>query len=111
MHQPGDSIFNILGIKGAYATPELSTTNGGHITCDYLVTCVSSGGAETRILDNGVEGQLKIIVAVATLTGTVTVTPTKFVSSTFALDAVTKTWIGIFTRGLWHTIGGTATVS
>lgn len=101
----------LIKILEALADTELSTTDAEHITCDHLVTKMDSAGAETRTLDNGKEGQIKVLVAVATLTGTITVTVTNFVSTSVAFDTVLKTWIGIFVDGLWHTLGGTATVT
>lgn len=111
MLEAAKTFFEVLKAKCLKMSTELSTTDGETIDCKYTVTKIDSAGAETRVLANGAEGQIKILAAVATLTGTVTVTPTNFVSTSIALDAVTKTWIGIFLNGKWVTLGGTATVS
>jgi hypothetical protein len=104
MFESADQIINWLKVsKGLILATEVSSTTAEALSTDVPVTFLTSAAAETRTLPNAKEGQLKIIVAKATLTGTVTLTPTNLANgTTLAFDAAGDFWIGIFHAGEWH---------
>jgi hypothetical protein len=92
---------------------DLNTTNASAISVATPTTFITSAGAETRTLANGYLGQEKTIIAKATMTGTVTITPTNLANGTnVVMTAAGNSWTGVFYGGEWHTktiIGATIT--
>jgi hypothetical protein len=111
MLESADQIIGLLKIGALLADADLSSTNAESIGVSKLVTKLSSAGAETRTLQNGAEGQVKILAMTTYIATGIVVTPASFASTSIAFDSVLKTWIGIFLNGKWRTLGGTATVT
>lgn len=111
MFEAAKQLLDLLKLGGLIADADLSSTNAESIGLSKLVTKMSCAGAETRTLQNGAEGQIKILVMTTYVSTGIVVTPSHFASTSIAFDAVTDTWIGIFLNGLWRTLGGTASVT
>ena len=111
MIEAANSIFNKIKVLLALILgTEVSSVASSAIDPLIPVTFLTSAAAETRTLGNAPEGTVKRIIAKATLTGTVTVTPSALalvgaVHTTIAFDAVGDSWTGIFHAGEWHAIG------
>lgn len=111
MLESAKQIIELLKLGGLIADADLSSTNAESIGVSKLVTKLSCAGGETRTLQNGAEGQVKILAMTTYVTTGIVVTPTNFVSTSIAFDSVLKTWVGIFLNGKWRTLGGTASVT
>jgi hypothetical protein len=77
----------------------------------YLVVDITqAGGAETRGLANGREGQILVMICTA-FAANVVVTPSAIVGTTITFTADEQIWIGLFIKGEWHTLYASATVA
>ena len=75
------------------------------------LTIFESTTTSAMTLADGYQGQIKIVL-MTVASGTMTITPSNFVDSTIAFDAVGEIWVGLFYRSQWHTIVATgATVA
>ena len=78
-----------------------------------VIDLTQAGGAETRGLANGTQGQRLLIVNTAYAADTV-ITPTALANATaITFNAVGDAWEGIFLNGEWWTINlyGTAAIA
>jgi len=104
MDQPADSIFTKIVAKALMLGVDTSAVDAEHITCENVVTLITqAGGAETRTLDRGAEGQMKILINTVFAANTV-VAATLLSGTGITFSAAGQAWIGVFAGGVWHTI-------
>jgi len=110
MIEAAGSIFPEALIHILRLGTDVSATDAETITADEPVTFITqAGAAETRVLANGAEGQLKILINKTYAADTV-VTPTALANgTTITFNAAGDCWMGIFHAGEWHTCAGLAT--
>ena len=84
---------------------DYNSTDASAISVATLVTVLTSGGAETRTLPNGREGQVKILLGGSTVTGAITVTPAAMNGySNVAIGDEGRGVILLFSKGKWSII-------
>lgn len=112
MHESADQIINKLKVGGIIHKVYLSETDGETIdpTGYSLINITQAGGAETRVLGNGAEGQELWMICTA-FAANVVVTPIGFVGSTITFDTDEDYWHGVFLAGEWHGLHQAATVA
>jgi len=106
MHQAADTIFDKIKVeKATLLGVDVNSTNASAISLETPVTVLTSGGAETRTLANGREGQRKILLGGTTVTGAITITPASLQGYTnIAIGAAGRGCELLFTGGKWHCI-------
>ena len=92
---------------------DFNDTDESAISVITPCTVLSSAAAETRTLPNGREGQRKILVGGATVTGAITITPASLQGYTaIAIGAAGRGCELIFNKGAWHCFAlGGATIA
>ena len=113
-----DSSMMIDGISGTIVGPiskivgDVQQISGpGAISLDTLITEITTTGADAYTLDNGILGQVKIILAADISSGTGTVTPTTVQGgTTLTFDAVGESITLIYTSLGWMRTAGAAGV-
>jgi len=112
MHQAADTIFDKIKVeKATLLGTDLNVTNASAISLETPCTILTSGGAETRTLANGREGQRKILVGGTTVTGNIVITPASLQGyTTITIGAAGRGAELIFSAGKWHcfALGGAA---
>jgi hypothetical protein len=114
MFESADQKINKLIVDEEFAVgSDTNATDASAISIATPCTILTSGGAETRTLGNGVEGQRKILVGGATVSGNITITPTNLQGYTsIVIGAAGRGCELLFAAGQWHcfSLGG-ATIS
>jgi len=104
MHQAADSHFDkVLVEKMLAGGVDYNAVDASAISLETIITVLTSGGAETRTLANGREGQIKILQGGITVTGAITITPSNLAGYATVVIAAAGRGAGLFfSRGEWH---------
>ena len=104
MLEAADTIFTKALVKGLQFGVDTSDVDAAVITCANVVTLITqAGAAETRTLENGAEGQVKILIN--TVYAAATVVAAKLLAGTgITFGAAGHAWMGVFAGGVWHTL-------
>jgi hypothetical protein len=87
------------------STPEV--VNTGAVSLTVLRTHINLSGSQSITIPNGVDGQMKVIIA-AVGTGGVTTLTGSLYANTIQFSKLGDTALLLFTGGKWAQVGGTA---
>lgn len=112
--EEAESRFKSLesGTLGGPTSTETSTTNGGALSTNVLVSNIATAGAETRTLAAPTQdGQMKLI-NMSVNGGNATIALTNFDTGTTAtFSAVGHSLLAISVGGKWRRFGGSAVIT
>jgi len=97
--------INAAGAVVLGSTPEL--VNAGAVSLTVLRTHINLTGSQSITIPNGVDGQMKVIIA-AVGTGVVTTLTGSLYANTIQFSKLGDTALLLFTGGKWAQVGGTA---
>ncbi len=110
MYEGPDSKIDKLVVDERFGVgTDTNSTDASAISVATPCTILTSGGAETRTLANGFEGQRKILVGGATVSGNITITPANLQGYTsIVIGAAGRGCELLFAAGQWHcfSLGG-----
>ena len=106
-----DVFNNIPSWLGLAQTSQSITADGSTTTAVNITTAVTEINATSAThscgLADGSDGQIKIVLNTSTSgTNAITVTPTNFSNTSFALNAPGESAVLIFKNSKWYVIGG-----